>query len=80
MIQQPLKVKSKHRRVRSNAADNSLAVVGLGQINRQVQNKGNKGQANSKNALTAIASAKARPHNPRDALNAPMNAVQAMNE
>jgi len=70
-------VKSKHRRVRSNAADNSLAVVGLGQINRQVQNKG---QVNSKNALTAIASAKARPHNPRDALNAPMNAVQAMNE
>ena len=57
-------MKGQHRRVKSNAADHSAAIVGLGQAARQSQQEGNQGHQNSKNGAAVLAAAKARVHNP----------------
>ena len=54
ILQLPLKLKGQHRRVKSNAADHSAAVVGSGQVNMPSHYKGAQGPSNSKKAPPAL--------------------------
>ena len=78
ILQHPLRVKGQHRRVKSNAADNTAAVVGLGQMNQQSQYKVLPGQQYTKNGSVAKASNNPRGYDPWDATYAHKEAGEGM--